>query len=105
MPVMTTKPKRPIDRKDICISVSALIYDRIGEMALEAGISRSGYASRLLEAAYAARCRPTGDRDLDSAVARVAVLWARASIPRTSQTSSDCRNRPSSKSSMLGAKS
>jgi len=40
-------------------------------MAETAGVSCALYAQQLFEAAYSARCKPTGDRDLDEAVAKM----------------------------------
>lgn len=57
------------------LRVPAAVYKGLGAMADKAGTSRTGYAQLLLIAAYSARCAPSGDRDLDAAVGRVAVLW------------------------------
>ncbi|CUA90873.1 hypothetical protein IMF23_00140 [Chelatococcus daeguensis] len=66
-----------IERRQITITVSRIMYDRLGEMAKEAGLSRTAYAERLFEAAYTARCKETGDLQLDRMCAAVALLWAK----------------------------
>lgn len=63
------------ERRQIGISVSPKVYERIHQMAKSAGMTGTAYANLLFDAAYSARCKPTGDLDLDAAVARVVVLW------------------------------
>ena len=46
-------------------------FGRLVEMARKAHRTPSAYAADLFQAAYSARCAPTGDRDLDGAVARL----------------------------------
>lgn len=46
-------------------------FGKLVEMARKAHRTPSAYATDLFQAAYSARCAPTGDRDLDEAVARL----------------------------------
>lgn len=62
-------------QRQINMSVPARVHQKLAEMAKSAGQSTSGYATTLFMAAYTARCKETGDRDLDDAVGRVILLW------------------------------
>jgi len=66
-PFRNAPPMRPVT-----IIVSELVYARLEVMARKAGRSTSAYAAELFQAAYAARCGPTGDAALDAAVAALA---------------------------------
>jgi hypothetical protein len=50
------------------VDVSDRVADNLAVMALKAGVSRNLYVSQLFNAAYSARCAPTGDRELDAAM-------------------------------------
>ena len=50
------------------VDVSDKAAECLAVMASKAGVSRNLYVSQLFNAAYAARCAPTGDRALDAAV-------------------------------------
>jgi hypothetical protein len=63
-------------QRQINMSVSPVVYARLEQMAKVANMPTGTYARVLLEAAYSARVKPpTGDLDLDKAVARVALLF------------------------------
>lgn len=65
------------ERRQINIQVSQRMYDNLGKMAGARGYrTATGMATVLLEAAYLARVsdEPTGDVDLDAAVARAVLL-------------------------------
>lgn len=61
--------------KLFAIYVTPTMFDRLEKMAGTAKCSPAAYASMLFYAAYSARCQETGDRDLDAAVSRVALLF------------------------------
>lgn len=61
----------------IACRVPPVVAKRMAELAAAAKTPLSTYAAQLLIAAYSARVKPpTGDRNLDAAVARIAILWA-----------------------------
>lgn len=62
-------------RRQINLSVDPKVHDRVAKLAAAAGMSTSGYATMLFEAAYSARCKETGDVDLATADSRVALLF------------------------------
>ena len=65
------------EMKQINISVPEVVHSRVAKMAAGAKMAVGPYAATLFIAAYSARVKPpTGDRDLDASVARVAILWA-----------------------------
>jgi hypothetical protein len=55
------------------IRISERLAQGLDKMAAARGVSRSEYALVLLQAAYSARCAPTGDEALDAAVAAIDV--------------------------------
>jgi hypothetical protein len=57
----------PVTR-GITINVTDRVYAQLVEMARKAGRTTNVQAQLLFEAAYSARCKPTGDRELDEAV-------------------------------------
>ena len=59
----------------ITISIPGRAHDNLVDMARAASMPTVKYAELLFGAAYAARCGATGDRDLDAAVSRVALLF------------------------------
>lgn len=61
--------------KQINVTVDSRVAAKMQAMAATAGVSLTAYATLLLGAAYAARCGETGDIALDTAVARVALLF------------------------------
>jgi len=61
----------PFPQREIRLSVSAALYSGLGKMAKASGLSASAMAERLFMAAYTARCKPTGDKALDDAVAAI----------------------------------
>ena len=64
------------EMKQITITVPALVLAGTEAMAKKARTKLPAYVGQLFLAAYSARAKPpTGDRDLDAAVARVAILW------------------------------
>ena len=62
-------------RKQVNLSIDPKVHAKLQTMANVAGMSLSAYATLLFEATYAARCKETGDIDLDMAVGRVALLF------------------------------
>ena len=65
------------EMRQINISVPAVVHGQMAKMAAGAKMGVGPYAAQLFMAAYSARVKPpTGDRDLDAAVGRVAVLYA-----------------------------
>ncbi len=57
------------ETRGITITVNERVYAGLVDMARAASRTPNVQAQLLFEAAYSARCRPTGDRDLDAAVA------------------------------------
>lgn len=55
----------------IGFDVSSRLADNLAAMARKRGQSRDAFAQTLFDAAYSARCKPTGDRELDAAVAAI----------------------------------
>lgn len=55
----------------LIIRASEKVYGGLVKMARRAGRTPALEAQLLFDAAYSARCRPTGDRDLDAAVAAI----------------------------------
>ena len=49
------------------VDVSEKAAENLNVLATKAGVSRNLYVNQLFNAAYAARCAPTGDRELDAA--------------------------------------
>ena len=65
------------DKRQINISVPDVVHARLEKMAGAARMPLSTYAAQLFIAAYSSKVKPpTGDRDLDASVARVAILYA-----------------------------
>ena len=64
--VMTVYPKSQVN-----ITIDSRVYIGLQKLAKTAGMTTTGYATQLFGAAYAARHKPTGDRELDEAVARM----------------------------------
>lgn len=61
----------------IACRVPPIVATRLNQLAVGAKMATSTYAAQLLIAAYSARVKPpTGDRDLNASVSRVAILWA-----------------------------
>lgn len=60
--------------RQITVKVPHKVHAMINSMGAKAGQTTTDYATTLLMAAYTARCKETGDRNLDAAVARVVVL-------------------------------
>jgi len=58
----------PRGTRRLFVDVSDKAAECLAVMASKAGVSRNLYVSQLFNAAYAARCAPTGDRALDAAV-------------------------------------
>ena len=50
------------------VDVSDKAAEHIAVLSAKAGVSRNVYVNQLFNAAYAARCAPTGDRELDAAM-------------------------------------
>lgn len=63
---MTVYPKSQVN-----ISLDGRVYAGLQKMAKIAGMTTTGYATQLFGAAYSARHKPTGDHDLDEAVAQM----------------------------------
>ena len=63
---MSTYPKSQVN-----ISLDGRVYAGLQKMAKIAGMTTTGYATQLFGAAYSARHKPTGDHDLDEAVAQM----------------------------------
>jgi hypothetical protein len=59
------------DSRPITLQLSEKVFAGLEAMARKAGRSPTLQAQLLFDAAYAARCKPTGDRDLDEAVAGI----------------------------------
>jgi hypothetical protein len=57
------------ETRGITITVNERVYAGLVDMARAASRTPNVQAQLLFEAAYSARCKPTGDRDLDAAVA------------------------------------
>ncbi|KAF0121971.1 MAG: hypothetical protein FD152_3694 [Xanthobacteraceae bacterium] len=57
------------ETRGITITVNERVYAGLVDMARAAARTPNVQAQLLFEAAYSARCKPTGDRDLDAAVA------------------------------------
>jgi len=57
------------ETRGITITVNERVYAGLVDMARAAARTPSVQAQLLFDAAYSARCKPTGDRDLDAAVA------------------------------------
>lgn len=62
------------ERRQINIPVDGRVYERLAEHAKKASMPVGTYARMLFDAAYAARCRETGDFDLDATVAGALIL-------------------------------
>jgi hypothetical protein len=62
-------------RRQISISVSEKVHERLATLATAAGMSVTAYANILFDAAYAARVGTSMDRSIDTSVSRVVVLW------------------------------
>lgn len=67
--------------REILIAVPDKVHAKLVTLAKTANVSLTLYSTQLLMAAYAARHQATGDRDLDAAVARVAILDAVEDTP------------------------
>lgn len=63
---MTTYPKSQVN-----ISLDGRVYAGLQKLAKTAGMTTTGYATQLFSAAYSARHKPTGDIELDEAVAQM----------------------------------
>ncbi|MFC2248774.1 hypothetical protein ACETRX_04035 [Labrys portucalensis] len=63
---MSTYPKSQVN-----ISLDGRVYAGLQKLAKTAGMTTTGYATQLFSAAYAARHKPTGDHELDEAIARM----------------------------------
>ncbi|MDZ5448910.1 hypothetical protein [Labrys sp. ZIDIC5] len=63
---MSTYPKSQVN-----ISLDGRVYAGLQKLAKTAGMTTTGYATQLFSAAYSARHKPTGDRELDEAVAQM----------------------------------
>ncbi|MEW9304517.1 hypothetical protein [Labrys neptuniae] len=63
---MNTYPKSQVN-----ITVDSRVYIGLQKLARTAGMTTTGYATQLFSAAYTARHKPTGDRELDEAVAQM----------------------------------
>lgn len=59
------------ETRGITITVNERVYAGLVDMARAASRTPNVQAQLLFEAAYSARCKPTGDRDLDAAVAAI----------------------------------
>lgn len=66
---------RPAEKRQVTLMVSGTVHTKLQALANTAGMSLTAYTTLLFEAAYAARCKETGDIDLDTAVSRVALLF------------------------------
>lgn len=62
----------------VTLTIGDKVKENLARMAQARGMSTTGFAIVLFEAAYAARAMPggTGDADLDAAVARAVILFA-----------------------------
>jgi hypothetical protein len=60
-----------IEKRLVELRLPSAQYARLVEMARAAGRTPAAYAGDLFQAAYSARCKPTGDAALDAAVARL----------------------------------
>lgn len=78
--VTTTRQPQPVAMRGLSISVPEPQYARLVDMARKAGRTPTAYACDLFQAAYSARCKPTGDAALDAAVSQLGAL-AQASGP------------------------
>lgn len=58
----------------LTIRVSARTVARLRDQATKRGVTTTDFATQFFEAAYAARCGETGDRDLDATVAATLLL-------------------------------
>ena len=58
----------PLPTVPLAICVSDALAKNLDKMARGRGVSRTLFAQQLFDAAYAARCAPTGDAALDAAV-------------------------------------
>lgn len=69
------EPHKPRDttRRIIELPVREAMFAKLVELARKAGRTPAQYAFELFEAAYSARCAPTGDAELDAAVAGIDV--------------------------------
>ena len=63
------------NKRQITLMVGDKVHEQATKLAKTAGMSLTAYVTLLFEAAYAARCKETGDIDLDTAVSRVALLF------------------------------
>lgn len=67
--------KTPLTRKgQINISLDPRVFERMGQEAAKAGLSRTAYAATLLNAAWAARFGKSMDPELDRVVSGVLLL-------------------------------
>jgi hypothetical protein len=60
-----------IEKRLVELRLPSAQYARLVKMARAAGRTPAAYAGDLFQAAYSARCKPTGDAALDAAVARL----------------------------------
>lgn len=60
-----------IPKSQITFTVDGLVYTGLSRMAKTANVATGRMALRLFEAAYSARCKPTGDVALDAEVAKI----------------------------------
>lgn len=65
---------RPLATRQLNIDVPMKTYEAIERFAKAKGISTRAYSKALFDAAFAARCGVTGDRDLDAVVAGTLLL-------------------------------
>jgi hypothetical protein len=65
---------QPVDKRQVTFPVSGAVYANVDRMAKAAGMATGTYVATLFQAAYAARCKVTGDVALDAAVERVVLL-------------------------------
>lgn len=72
---------RPAESQQVILSISEPVFTKLQAFAKDVGVPTSAYAKMLFEAAYAARCAPTGDAALDASVARVLLLHRRGMTP------------------------
>lgn len=71
MTVQTRRNTQAAPLVPVEIMISTRMHERMGERAKKAGQPLAVYARLLLEAAWSARCGPTGDDALDAAVASI----------------------------------
>lgn len=71
---MADYPAAGRETRQINIKVSERVFAQLQKAGETAGMSATAYGKVLFDAAYSARCKPTGDLDLDAQVSAALIL-------------------------------